>query len=232
MHPFFAPPLLRLLFSCLLGLAFWPLHAQSTVDPYGDEDGDGVVNKYDLCRDTPGPPERSGCPEPDPEAELKRPYNAGEYARFLPNADPDFDGVPNEQDRCPETPGPPEREGCPASDPRLLPEPMLRNLAPQGIDFAQLAFQPGRSAISSEAFRRLSRLHGYLRQHPFLRLEIVYADGGREGSLNRTRARAVEDYLQRQGLPAERVRVVPQDARSPLFDPSALLLRLFDYPQK
>jgi outer membrane protein OmpA-like peptidoglycan-associated protein len=224
---------LSLIFCLLLPLLFpvQGLRAQE-VAPYGDEDGDGVVNKYDLCRYTPGPPERSGCPEPDPEAGELRPYNAGEYARFLPYADPDFDGVPNEEDRCPESSGPPEREGCPASDPRLLPETLLRELAPKGIDFAQLAFERGDSRLNNEAFRRLSRLNQYLRQHPFLRLEVVYADGGPEGSLNRRRARAIIDYLSRQGIAGERLRAIPRDASSPQFAPSSLLLRLRDYPQK
>ncbi|WP_312088834.1 OmpA family protein [Chryseobacterium sp.] len=57
-----------------------------------DRDKDGILDKDDLCPDTPGLPEFQGCP------------------------DTDGDGVPDKDDQCPEVPGPVENNGCPWPD--------------------------------------------------------------------------------------------------------------------
>ncbi|HAO28473.1 MAG TPA: hypothetical protein DCQ68_14095, partial [Chryseobacterium indologenes] len=54
-----------------------------------DRDKDGILDKDDLCPDTPGLPEFQGCP------------------------DTDGDGVPDKDDQCPDVAGPVENNGCP-----------------------------------------------------------------------------------------------------------------------
>ncbi|RZM03785.1 MAG: OmpA family protein, partial [Pedobacter sp.] len=57
-----------------------------------DRDKDGILDKDDLCPDTPGLPEFQGCP------------------------DTDGDGVPDKDDQCPDVAGPVENNGCPWPD--------------------------------------------------------------------------------------------------------------------
>lgn len=57
-----------------------------------DKDKDGLSNKFDACKKTPGPCETKGCP------------------------DTDKDGVTDDADKCPNVPGLPELNGCPDMD--------------------------------------------------------------------------------------------------------------------
>jgi OmpA-OmpF porin, OOP family len=63
----------------------------------GDRDGDGYKDDVDKCPDEPedfdGFQDKDGCPDPDN----------------------DNDGIPDVDDRCPNEPGPPENDGCPAT---------------------------------------------------------------------------------------------------------------------
>jgi len=72
---------------------FWQASA-SLLFRFGnrDRDKDGILDKDDLCPDTPGLPEFQGCP------------------------DTDGDGVPDKDDQCPDVPGPVENGGCPWPD--------------------------------------------------------------------------------------------------------------------
>ncbi len=74
------------------------------VDPYGDEDGDGIINQEDGCPDQPedfdGDNDDDGCPET--------------------SEDSDGDGIINAVDSCPDQPedldGFKDSDGCPDED--------------------------------------------------------------------------------------------------------------------
>ena len=72
---------------------FWQASA-SLLFRFGntDRDKDGILDKDDLCPDTPGLAEFQGCP------------------------DTDGDGVPDKDDQCPDVAGPVENNGCPWPD--------------------------------------------------------------------------------------------------------------------
>ena len=107
-------------FRVLLGVAF----GGTEPDPSRfDDDGDGVINRYDECPQVPGPAERKGCPVKDTDGDGiidtvdKCPFQPG-LAEFqgCPVTDHDGDGIDDEKDKCPWEAGPPERQGCPVKD--------------------------------------------------------------------------------------------------------------------
>ena len=61
-----------------------------------DSDKDSIADKFDSCRDQPGPASNKGCPE-----------------KII---DLDGDGVADSIDRCPDKPGLPKLKGCPDKD--------------------------------------------------------------------------------------------------------------------
>lgn len=86
-----------------------------------DRDGDGVLDKDDLCPDTPGLPEFQGCPDTDgdgiPDKDDQCPDVAGPAENNgCPWPDTDGDGVLDKDDQCPDVAGPAENNGCPWPD--------------------------------------------------------------------------------------------------------------------
>ncbi|MDY3364060.1 OmpA family protein [Riemerella anatipestifer] len=86
-----------------------------------DRDKDGVLDKDDLCPDTPGLPEFQGCPDTDGDGVPDKDDNCPEVAGPVENngcpwPDTDGDGVLDKDDACPEVAGPAENNGCPWPD--------------------------------------------------------------------------------------------------------------------
>ena len=101
---------------------FWQASA-SILFRFGqrDRDGDGILDKDDLCPDTPGLPEFQGCPDTDgdgiPDNLDDCPDVAGPVENNgCPWPDTDGDGVIDKDDNCPDVPGPVENQGCPWPD--------------------------------------------------------------------------------------------------------------------
>lgn len=88
---------------------------------FGDKDGDkdGIVNKCDVCPDTPGLRKFQGCPDTDmdgvPDKDDDCPSVAGSMAlRGCP--DTDGDGIADKDDECPTLYGLAATNGCPDKD--------------------------------------------------------------------------------------------------------------------
>ena len=86
-----------------------------------DRDKDGILDKDDLCPDTPGLPEFQGCPDTDgdgvPDKDDQCPDVAGPVENNgCPWPDTDGDGVIDKDDACPTVAGPVENGGCPWPD--------------------------------------------------------------------------------------------------------------------
>jgi len=86
-----------------------------------DRDKDGILDKDDLCPDTPGLPEFQGCPDTDgdgvPDKDDQCPEVAGPVENNgCPWPDTDGDGVIDKDDACPTVAGPAENNGCPWPD--------------------------------------------------------------------------------------------------------------------
>ncbi|MCP2039195.1 OmpA family protein [Chryseobacterium sp. HSC-36S06] len=101
---------------------FWQASA-SLLFRFGntDRDKDGILDKDDLCPDTPGLAEFQGCPDTDgdgvPDKDDQCPDVAGPVENNgCPWPDTDGDGVVDKDDACPEVAGPAENNGCPWPD--------------------------------------------------------------------------------------------------------------------
>ncbi|MBP2618533.1 OmpA family protein [Chryseobacterium jejuense] len=101
---------------------FWQASA-SILFRFGnrDRDKDGILDKDDLCPDTPGLPEFQGCPDTDgdgvPDKDDQCPDVAGPVENNgCPWPDTDGDGVIDKDDACPTVAGPAENKGCPWPD--------------------------------------------------------------------------------------------------------------------
>jgi OmpA-OmpF porin, OOP family len=84
-----------------------------------DSDGDGIVDKLDLCPLVKGHWTAQGCPDQDGDGvedlEDRCPFEPGP-ARLNGCPDTDGDGTPDIDDRCPLEPGPAHLRGCPDTD--------------------------------------------------------------------------------------------------------------------
>lgn len=101
---------------------FWQASA-SLLFRFGntDRDKDGILDKDDLCPDTPGLAEFQGCPDTDgdgvPDKDDQCPDVAGPVENNgCPWPDTDGDGIVDKDDACPEVAGPAENNGCPWPD--------------------------------------------------------------------------------------------------------------------
>lgn len=86
-----------------------------------DRDGDGVLDKDDLCPDVAGLPEYKGCPDTDGDGVFddldECPKVVGpKENKGCPWPDTDGDGLTDNVDNCPKIAGPVENKGCPYVD--------------------------------------------------------------------------------------------------------------------
>ena len=86
-----------------------------------DRDGDGILDKDDLCPDTPGLKEFKGCPDTDGDGVFDNiddcPKTVGpKENNGCPYPDTDGDGLLDNADDCPSIAGPVENKGCPFED--------------------------------------------------------------------------------------------------------------------
>ena len=192
------------------------------VDPYGDDDGDGIDNRDDACLDTPedidGDRDDDGCPESP--------------------ADRDEDGLSDAQDQCPDEPGPVDAGGCPTRDldgdgildaDDLCPEePEITNdyldedgcpdSAPSRVRVTKtrvqidetVQFERGSANLLQTSHGILNEVAKVLEDAPYLRLRVEgHTDS--QGSdvtnmeLSQARAASVVRYLVAQGVEADRL---------------------------
>lgn len=84
-----------------------------------DTDRDGIIDKKDLCPETPGLLKFQGCPDKDGDGIVDKddacPDVAG-LVEFKGCPDTDNDGIPDKDDACPGDAGKKELNGCPDKD--------------------------------------------------------------------------------------------------------------------
>jgi len=163
-----------------------------------DRDGDGVADGLDRCPETPADAsvDARGC-EPDR----------------------DGDGVPDGADACPDTPAETrvvDARGCPHEVPLF--EEGRSELVLTGV-----RFETGSDVLASESRGTLDRVARSLLDYPDVRVEIGgHTDSVGEAGLNldlsRRRAESVRNYLVRQGVGEDRLRVRGFGETRPLDD--------------
>jgi len=174
-----------------------------------DRDKDGILDKDDLCPDTPGLPEFQGCPDTDgdgvPDKDDQCPDVAGPVENNgCPWPDTDGDGVIDKDDACPTVAGPAENNGCPWPDtdgdgildkddacptvPGLpeyngCPKPKKQTAIELEQNFGSVFFDFNKATIKAESTTALDRA-----------ADLIKKDGGNYLLEGRTDAKGAEAY--------------------------------------
>ncbi len=166
-----------------------------------DSDGDGVLDKFDQCPNTPKgvKVDAKGCP-----------------------LDTDGDGVPDYQDKCPGTPGglAVDNKGCPLDsdgdgvldhEDQCPGTPKGAKVNAQGCwILGGVVFDTGKSNIKSSFFPELDAITTTLNNNPVVKVEIQgHTDSVGRASYNmklsESRAKAVMNYLVDKGIDPKRL---------------------------
>lgn len=190
-----------------------------------DADTDGVSDPNDACPDTPtnAVVDASGCPEAptaspaDSSANTTaRPDTAVVTAPApTPAPDTDADGVPDTEDRCPNTAGPASNLGCPvvAEDARQRLQQATRSIR----------FEPNKAALLPSSYPTLDAILPILAAYPDYSLSLAgHTDSKGPAAFNlalsRERAAAARRYLLSQGVSESRIEPRGYGARHPIAD--------------
>lgn len=180
-----------------------------------DSDGDGIVDSEDDCPTQPGLFENNGCPAIDSDGDGivdKKDLCPNEkgLASLEGCPDRDGDGVPDQADKCPDTPGT-EVNGCPNAKPVITPKIDLGYFKNQLAEIARnIQFSTSSSNITSTSLVKLGEAVDILKKHPSFRLKINgYTDNRGKDDFNlrlsQRRAKAVFDYFIEKGIEIERL---------------------------
>ena len=184
-----------------------------------DTDGDGVNDSADLCvaepEDADGHADGDGCPDPDDDfdgvldGDDRCRIDPEDHDGFqdddgCPDPDNDGDSRMDGEDRCPDEPGPASEEGCP----KVYEDVEVTTTHIRIHQKIHFAFN--RARIRPDSFEILNTVAQVLRDFPEITLEIQgHTDSqGRDRynqRLSEQRARAVLQYLIRQGIAAGRL---------------------------
>jgi len=171
--------------------------------PDDDNDKDGIADKLDKCPDEPedkdGFEDTDGCPEPDN----------------------DKDGIPDTKDLCPNEPetfnGYADSDGCPDED-------QVRVVGDKIVLDDRVHFFVNSFVIRKVSYPLLSRLSKLVAEHPEYTHISVEGHADERGTdsfnqkLSEDRARAVLEFLVKQGIPRERLSSVGYGSTRPLVD--------------
>lgn len=174
-----------------------------------DRDGDGIADADDKCPDVAGIAKYQGCPIPDTDKdgindeEDKCPTVPG-VARYqgCPIPDGDGDGVNDEEDKCPTRPGPASNQGCPEIAKEVIEKV---NYAAKNVFFATGSYK-----LLAKSNKALNDVAALMKADESLMLDIdghTDAVGTSESNqvLSDNRAKAVKDYLVKQGVAESRL---------------------------
>ncbi|MBR4704200.1 MAG: OmpA family protein [Paludibacteraceae bacterium] len=193
-----------------------------------DTDGDGVADYLDECPDTPeaawGKVDEKGCPL-DSDRDSVPDYldqcpNTPEAAIGFVDAvgcelDTDGDGVPDYLDICPYVPGLTENKGCPEVKREVR---QLLQKAMQGIEF-----ELGKAIIKKKSFPLLDKIAATFIENTGYIIEVQgHTDNIGTDEVNKRlsqkRAEAVKNYLEKKGVPADRLTAVGYGPTMPIAD--------------
>jgi outer membrane protein OmpA-like peptidoglycan-associated protein len=204
--------------------------------PDEDNDQDGILDKVDHCPDVPedkdGFEDTDGCPDDDndkdgiPDKADKCPNVAEDKDNFedddgCPEPDNDKDGIPDAQDLCPNEPetvnGYADTDGCPDED-------QVRVVGDKIVLDDRVHFYVNSFVIRKVSYPLLTRLAKLIADHPeyvHVSVEGHADDRGPDNfnqKLSEDRARAVMEFLVKQGISQERLSSMGFGSTRPLVD--------------
>jgi OOP family OmpA-OmpF porin len=212
-------------FQALLGYS-WGLGAPL------DSDGDGVIDRRDLCPNTPqgAKVDAQGCPlDSDGDGVFDgldqcpdTPAGVKVDSRGCP-LDSDGDGIPDYKDSCPTVPAPGTADGCPPKmvepEPAPVAEPApVRKLTLEGVNFATDS-----ARLHPESMAILDHVAATLKEWGEIKVEVAgHTDSINSDAYNRTlsqrRAEAVRAYLIKRGVAADRLTAKGYGESMPVAD--------------
>jgi outer membrane protein OmpA-like peptidoglycan-associated protein len=174
-----------------------------------DADRDGVSDARDKCPDTPAGEQvdGDGCSQGQRDADRDGVMDASDQCPDTPQGEPvdsrgcsrdsDADGVPDGRDECPATPNgaPVDERGC-----RILFQGGEKRVVLQGVNF-----EFNKATLTDSARVILSEVAKSLAANPGVRVEVGGHTDSKGGNaynlaLSRERAKAVEDFLEANGV--------------------------------
>lgn len=188
-----------------------------------DNDGDGVRDVNDECRDTPPdqPVDNRGCVDNDldgdgfPNDEDECPRGPEDHDGYqdddgCPDPDNDNDGISDLADECPDEPetdnGYRDEDGCPDE-----PGENVRVTDGNVVLNHKIHFETGKAKLQSRSHSVLDQLADLLQHHPGIELLRIEGHTDDQGSkkmnrdLSQRRAEAVRNYLVDAGVSPERL---------------------------
>ena len=177
-----------------------------------DNDGDGVLDINDKCKDVAGDKDNEGCPWPDDDNDNiynkddACPQEAGTIEnKGCPNVDSDSDGVADKDDICPNEAGTAETQGCPANPKSMVDFfTKIENL---------ILFSASKSFLDSTHETLLNETSNLLKKYPNITIQIAghaSSDGSStyNQNLSSKRAANVKKALVQQGIESSRLEVI------------------------
>ncbi len=204
--------------------------------PDNDNDQDGIPDKVDHCPDQPedkdGFEDSDGCPDDDndkdgiPDKADKCPNDPEDKDNFedddgCPDPDNDKDGIPDAQDLCPNEPetfnGYADTDGCPDED-------QVRVVGDKIVLDDRVHFYVNSFVIRKISYPLLQRLSKLIADHPeYVHVSVEgHADDRGPDSFNQKlsedRARAVMEFMVKQGISQDRLSSMGFGSSKPLVD--------------
>jgi|SRR6188768_1484133 len=204
--------------------------------PDDDNDKDGIADKVDHCpneaEDKDGFEDADGCPDEDNDKDGiadkvdKCPDAAEDKDGFededgCPDPDNDKDGIPDARDLCPNEPetvnGYADTDGCPDED-------QVRVVGDKIVLDDRVHFYVNSFIIRKVSHPLLSRLAKLIADHPEYVHVSVEGHADERGpddfnqKLSEDRARAVMEFLVKQGIPQARLSSIGYGSTRPLVD--------------
>src|SRR6478736_5577722 len=204
--------------------------------PDEDNDLDGIADKVDHCpdvaEDKDGFEDADGCPDEDNDKDGisdisdKCPDAAEDKDSFededgCPEPDNDKDGIPDARDLCPNEPetvnGYADTDGCPDED-------QVRVVGDKIVLDDRVHFFVNSFIIRKVSYPLLTRLAKLIADHPeYLHVSVEgHADAVGAADFNQKlsedRARAVMEFLIKQGIAADRLSSIGYGSTRPLVD--------------
>ena len=170
-----------------------------------DSDGDGIANNIDKCPDQAGPVENYGCPD----TSLINKSQTNINTAFAPASldigcpsDRDCDGISDEFDKCPDSPGAIRNKGCPIE--HLSPEWKREYKVPP------VHFMTGKSFLTDYSRNNVDILIKTLKVNQELNVWLFGHTDPRgsddfNAKLSEDRLRTIVSYMVEQGIDKERI---------------------------
>lgn len=141
--------------------------------------------------------------------------------------DDDGDGIPNREDKCPNQPGPPEHDGCPLGEREARVEIRSKRILLND----SITFDTGKDSIKSESFPLLDQVVALLAEHAEMRRIRVEGHTDNVGNaaynkdLSARRAASVVRYLVGKGVAQSRLVPVGYGFEQPITSNATALGR-------